>query len=314
MMRTAPSVGLVLGGGGVLGGAWELGALQALVDESEWDPRQADYLVGTSVGSLMVALLAAGVLPQMDLVEAAAYHTEAFPWPVPGSWDLGLRGMKAHGRRKWIMTVAGMLPRGALSTQPIQDSVRHRIPNGWPVGRRLWIVACDYRTGKRVAFGRAGMPAADLPAAVASSCALPGVYRPVEIGGRLYVDGGLYSAANLDLLIGIGVDLAICLNPMSSPGVVPRPRKLADRLQALLGQAAHRSLTAEADALRASGTPVVLIEPDPEDLAAMGLNVMNRKRGQFVFETARRTVAKQLRSAHVRERLGSPTSLVGAIQ
>jgi NTE family protein len=206
------------------------------------------------------------------------------------------------------------MPRGALSTQPIQDTVRHRIPAGWPAGGRLWIVACDYRTGKRVVFGRAGEPSADLPPAIAASCAIPGVYRPVEIGGRLYVDGGLYSAANLDLLIGVGVDLAVCLSPMSSPSVVPRPRKLADRLQALAEQAAHRSLIAEADAVRASGTPVVLIEPGPADLAAMGLNVMNRKRGRFVFETAVRTVAEQLQSAHQLKRLASRTSLAAAIR
>ncbi len=312
MIQTRPRVGLVLGGGGVLGGAWEVGALHALKQETGWDPRQADYLVGTSVGSLMAALLAAGVLPQLDLIDAAAHHPEAFPWPIPGSWNLGLSGMKTHGPRKWIMTVAGMLPRGALSTQPIQDSVRHRIPDGWPMDRRLCIVACDYRTGERVVFGRAGMPAADLPAAIAASCAIPGVYRPVEIGGRLYVDGGLYSAANLDLLIGAGVDLAICLNPTSSPGMVPRPRKLANRLQAWAERAAHHSLVAEADALRASGTPVVLIETGPEDLAALGLNLMNRERGPFVFQTARRTVAKQLQSAQVRERLRSATSPAGA--
>jgi hypothetical protein len=59
---------------------------------------------------------------------------------------------------------------------------------------------------------------------------------------------------------------------------------------------------------------VVLIEPSPEDLAAMGLNLMNRKRGPFVFETARRTVAKQLRSARVLERLAPWTGLAAAIK
>jgi len=273
----------------------------ALKLETGWDPRDADCFVGTSVGSLMAALLAAGVLPELDLVEAAGHHIAAFPWPIPGSWDLGFSGAKARGARNWIMTVAGLLPRGPISTQPIQESVKQRIPQGWPA-RRLWITATDYRTGERVVFGREGAPAADLTAAVAASCAIPGVYRPVEIGGRLYADGGLYLATNLDLLIGLGVDVAICLNPMSSLSVAPRPRNLADRLQGVAEQAAHRTLIAEAGVLRASGTPVVLIEPGPEDLAALGLNLMNRRRAHFVFDTAVQTVGRQLRSAQIAKR------------
>jgi NTE family protein len=311
MIEAGLRVGLVLGGGGVLGGAWEVGALHALVQEEGWDPRQADYLVGTSVGALMAALLAAGVLPRMDLVEAATHKREALPWPIPGSWELGLSGMKQRGPRRWIMTVAGLLPRGALSTEPIRASVSQRIPDGWPRGRRLWITATDYRTGERIVFGRSGAPAAEVATAVAASCAIPGVYQPVEIGGRLYVDGGLYSAANLDLLIGAGIDLAICLNPMSSPNAAGRPRRLVDQLQALAEHAAHRRLSAEADALRSSGTPALLIEPDPEALAAMGLNLMSPKRGQLVFETAVRTVARQLRSAPMRSPLASLTALAG---
>lgn len=298
MIEAHSRVGLVLGSGGVLGGAWQAGALQALKLGTGWDPREADCFVGTSVGSLMAALLAAGVLPNLDLVDAAAHHMAAFPWPIPGSWNLGFSGAKARGRRNWMMTVAGLLPRGPLSTQPIQQSVKQRIPDGWPARRRLWITATDYRSGERVVFGREGEPPADLAAAVAASCAIPGVYRPVEIDGRLYVDGGLYSATNLDLLIGLGLDVAICLNPMSSPSVAPGRKNLADRLQAAAEHAAHRSLTAEAGALRASGTQVVLIEPGPEDLAAMGLNLMSRKRAHLVFETAARTVANKLHSAH----------------
>jgi len=304
VIHAAARVGLVLGGGGVLGGAWEIGALQALLQETGWDPRTADYLVGTSVGALMAAVLAAGALPRMDLVEAAMRQREAFPWPMPGSLHLGLRGMKARGSRGLIMTVAGLLPRGSWSTQPIQSSVSRRIPGGWPRGRHLWITATDYRTGERVVFGRPGEPPAELPTAVAASCAIPGVYEPVEIGGRAYVDGGLCSPDNLDLLGGASVDLAICISPMSSTGVFPAHSTLTSRLQAVAEHAAHRTLLAEAEALRAAGTRVLLIEPDAEDLAAMGLNLMSAKRGQFVFETALRTVARQLRSAPIPEFVG----------
>ena len=90
--------------------------------------------------------------------------------------------------------------------------------------------------------------------------------------------------------------MAICLNPMSSPSVAPGRKNLADRWQAAAEHAAYRSLITEARALRASSTPVVLIEPCPEDLAAMGLNLMNRGRTHLVFETAVRTVGHQLQS------------------
>ena len=90
------------------------------------------------------------------------------------------------------------------------------MPSGWGPHPGLWIVACDYATGRRVAFGRTGSPPAELADAVAASCAIPGFYRPVEIAGRRYVDGGMYSASNLDLLRAEELDLVICLNPTSS--------------------------------------------------------------------------------------------------
>jgi NTE family protein len=245
---------------------------------------------------MMAAVLAAGELPGMDLVHAATHQRGKFSCPIPGSWQLGLNGVKARGVHGLIMTVAGLLPRGSFSTDPIRASVSRRIPDGWPKGGRLWITATDYRTGERIVFGRSDAPAAQLAAAVAASCAIPGVYQPVEIGGRLYVDGGLFSADNLDLLIGAPLDLAVCLSPTSSAGTLPRHARLGNRLKGVADQAAHRGLTAHAAALRASGTPVLLIEPGWEDLAAMGLNLMNRSRGQLVLETAMRTVGSQLRS------------------
>jgi NTE family protein len=289
-------IGLVLGGGGVLGGAWEIGALHALKQETGWDPRSADVFVGTSAGALMASILAAGTFPELDLIDATTRRADAFPLPLPGSIRLGLRGLRSAGARRWIMTVAGILPRGSLSTRPIERAVRLRVPAGWPPARQLWIVATDYRSGERVVFGRAGAPPAELSAAVAASCAIPGVYQPVEIGRRLFVDGGLYSADNLDLLAGTGIDLALCLNPMSSAGQGSAPQRLADRLMLLAERSAHRRLELEAQTLQASGMTVMVIEPEGQDLAAMGLNMMSRKRARLVMETAVRTVTDQLRT------------------
>ena len=307
MMR----IGLVLGGGGVLGGAWEIGALHALERQTGWDPRDAEYFIGTSAGALMAALLAAGVVPRIDLVEATERHVGLIPWPVPGSMHLGLHGLRSRGPRRLLMTAAGLLPRGSLSTEPIRQAVTHRIPGTWPRNRRLLIVAADYRTGDRIVFRRDGSPPAELASAVAASCAIPGVYQPVEIGGRLFVDGGLYSADNLDLLLGTGVDLAICINPLSSGCPGTQRRKLTDHLFMLAEHAAHRQLMASARLLRRAGIRVLVIEPGPEDLRAMGLNMMSRKRIQLVMETALKTVAEQLQSSTISDLLRPIASAPG---
>lgn len=296
-------IGLVLGGGGVLGGAWEIGALQAIGRETGWDPRRADYFVGTSAGAMLAAMLASGITPELDLVDATDRRMDGIPWPLPGSLRLGLHGLRSDGSRRLVMTIAGFLPRGVLSTEPIRRAVALRIPPGWPADRHLWIVAADYRTGERVVFGKAGGPDADLPSAVAASCAVPGIYHPVEIGGRSFVDGGLHSTDNLDLLADADVELAICLNPMSSS--TPAGNGLATRLVGRAEQAAHRQLLGCAQALSRRGTRVLLIEPGPEALRMMGLNLMNRRRVEGVADLGRRTVAQQLAVAEFAELLSS---------
>jgi NTE family protein len=163
-------------------------------------------------------------------------------------------------------------------------------------------VAVDYASGRRVAFGRAGAPAAELADAVAASCAIPGFYRSVRIGDRRYVDGGVRSTSNLDLLAQEGLDLVICLNPTSSLHAAD-PRTLGERMAFALRQASGRRLGAEAATVRDAGTEVVLIQPTVHDLDVMGTNLMSRSRRHAVVETAVRTVAAHLRESPVGERL-----------
>ena len=148
---------------------------------------------------------------------------------------------------------------------------------------------------------------------MAASCAIPGFYRPVKVGSRRYVDGGVCSASNLDLVAGRGLDLVICLNPLSSgtevtsegtSGPLGRlgPLDPRDWLGALSRQANGRRLAHEAAKVRRFGTEVLLIEPTPADHAAMGHNLMSASRRQQVIETATRTVREQLQNP---ERQGS---------
>ncbi|MGO9955467.1 MAG: patatin-like phospholipase family protein, partial [Solirubrobacteraceae bacterium] len=234
-------MGLVLGAGGVLGGAWLVGALHAIAAESGWDPGSADYIVGTSAGAMIGALLACGTPPWFmvahsageDIDELPDVRAEAAPaadrwagatfrldpggWSLgPGSWRLAVASLARPYRYSPMAMISGWLPRGLVSTEPLKDTVRRACADDWAPHPNYWAMAVDYGTGRRVAFGPAGSPPARLPDAVAASCAIPGFYRAVEIGGRAYVDGGVYSTSNLDALRDEPLDIVLALNPMSS--------------------------------------------------------------------------------------------------
>ena len=132
--------------------------------------------------------------------------------------------------------------------------------------------------------------------------AIPGIYHPVTIDGRRYVDGGIYSASNLDLLRAEGLDLVICLNPTSSlhPLRAINPR---DAFNLAFQRTSGRRLGSEAKKLRATGTEVMLIQPLHDDLHAMGPNLMSPGNRNQVIEVARRTVAEQLAEPPNRELL-----------
>ncbi len=322
-MRT----GLVLGAGGVMGGAWLTGALHALALETGWDSASAEHVVGTSAGSMIGGLLGAEVPPWFMVAHSAgetfdglsnasgrpagsADRAAGASFPLhrgapsigPGSWRLIAASLRSPGRTRPAAAGAGWLPRGVVSTQPLQDTIRRVAPEGWAPHPNLWIMACDYTDGHRVAFGRDDAPECDLAEAVAASCAIPGFYRPVEIAGRRYVDGGLWSPSNLDVLRDAELDLVICLNPTSSLEHVAS-RSPANRVAERLRREAGRRLGWEARRLREKGTEVVLIQPTARDLEAMGPNPMSRRNRNGVIETAIVTVAEQLRTADAREAL-----------
>jgi NTE family protein len=321
-------VGLVLGAGGVLGGAWLTGGLEALARETGWDPASADYVVGTSAGSMIGALCASGVPPwfmvahsagetfdgvvdadgrpaaEADRSAGATFRLErALPPIGPGSPQLAIRSLLRPHRHTPAAVVAGWLPRGVISTQPLEQTIRRVVPSGWSEHPGLWIVACDYATGRRVPFGRQGAPETDLAKTVAASCAIPGFYHPVKIGGRRYVDGGLYSNSNLDLLRKEGLDLVICLNPTSTLNPI-RAWNPVEHVAALARRDSGRRLGSEAKKLRAAGTRVVLIQPTGKDLQVMGSNLMSRRRRHEVILTAIETVGEQLREPALAEHLG----------
>lgn len=311
-------VALVLGAGGVQGGAWLTGALEAIASETGWDPMDADRIVGTSAGAMIGAIVSAGVpiwwmvahsagesIPgltdaagrpaeEADRNAGARFYPELWPPPVvPGSWRLALNTLRSPRSYPPATVAAGWLPRGFMSTEPLKETVRRVVPSGWSPHPGMRVVASDYETGKRVVFGREGSPPAELADAVAASCAIPAFYKPVEIDGRLYVDGGMWSTSNLDVMTSRDIDVVICLNPTSSLHPTRAYNPLEWTQRAVRG-ASGRRLGNETRRLRAEGADVVLIQPTKEDLDSMGPNLMSSRHRHATLEMARKTTAKQI--------------------
>jgi NTE family protein len=329
----APRRALVLGGGGVLGFAWMLGALTALESVAEFDARDADLAIGTSAGSVAAALLGCrlpveviarhhqGVPLPTDPVIAYDYHSatgSALP-PRPG-WRPAAPGLiwdslRHPGRVAPIVALSGLLPAGRASLRGVHDLVDavateagYAEPDDWPTAPRPWVVVVDYQTGRRIVFGRDDLGAsrdgrprvvrrARLADAVQASCSIPGWYPPTMIDGVPYVDGGAISNASVDLLRGTDVDEVYVLAPMGS--LEPdQPTTTLARLERRIRRVITRRLVADAGALRAEGKRVCLVTPDATDLEVMGVNLMDPSRREAVYEcaqeTARATLTRQL--------------------
>lgn len=310
--------GLVLGAGGMVGQAYNAGVLAALEQDLGWDPRTADVVVGTSAGSVTGTALRLGVAAA-DLFastceaplspEGAAFFAlidgADEDLPVPSPLHL-LRGWRPPSGRllaravlePWTLragAVAGsLLPPGRYDLRE-RTRVLDRLGRGWPSD--LWVCAARRDDGRRAVFGRDSMPIARLSDAVAASCAIPGYFAPVQIGTRHYVDGGVHSPTNADVLTHAGLDVVVVVSSMSAAhGATRRP-------DAAIRWAAHRRLEQEIALLRAQGTAVVRFEPDRATLATMGLNPMAEHRNEAVAIAARTSAVAHAHSARSLRRL-----------
>jgi NTE family protein len=299
--------GLVLGCGGTVGGAWQVGALAAVRDALGWEPHTADVLVGTSAGAHLAALLGAGFCAD-DLVAAqrdepgAPDAVRAFftnpprrvprtPIGPPQSPRLAIAGLR---RRNRLLAASALLPRGRSDPQFL-DALADSIvgADGWLSHPAVWLVAADLATGERSAFGAPGAPHARLHDALRASWAIPGWYPPVEIDGRRYVDGGAASTCSADLLASLDLDEVVIIAPMASRHreVVPG---LAGRIEAVMRTTMSRGLDAEVAELEARGSQVLRVHPSTAELAAMGPNFMDPRRRMAALEAALEHVPAQL--------------------
>jgi len=312
-MSGATRRGLVLGGGGVLGAAWMVGALQALQEEIGADLRDFDAFVGTSAGSILAALLGAGVSvadlvnhqrgdPEsgrlagfhFDYAEATGGDRPTRARPGLGSRELLIRNARQLHQLPPTAVLSAFLPEGRGNLDAVGALISHVVPDGWVARDGLTVVALDYDTGKRVPFGRPGVLPAALPEAVMASCAIPGWYQPVRIGDHRFIDGGAWSSTNLDLLAGQGMDEVFVLAPQASFDA-DAPTQWSTRLERQWRIRVTRRVLREANTVHHHGTEVTILGPGREDLEAMGGNLMDLSRRPGVIETSLRTSAVALR-------------------
>jgi NTE family protein len=309
-----PRRGLVLGGGGVLGAAWMVGALKALEDELGVDARDFDGFVGTSAGSVLASLLGAGVSVDdllahqvegvLDVGPLAGYIWDydkdtggdrpGFPRPGLGSRELLRRNARNLRHLPPTAVLSAILPEGRGSIEAVGTLVRHVVPSGWVSRGGVCVVALDYDSGERVAFGREGAPEADLSDAVMASCAIPGWYQPVRIGKHRYIDGGAWSSTNLDLMIGEALDEVYVLAPQVS-FVRDVPKHWRTRVERQWRNRVTLRVLRELRRVHDDGAEVTVLGPGEEDLEAFGSNLMDVTRRPLVIETSLRTSAVALR-------------------
>src|SRR5213078_3369481 len=138
------------------------------------------------------------------------------------------------------------------------DDLQQRVQRyGARFDGRLRIACVERATGRRVVFGSPGAPAATVPEAVAASCAVPWLFAPVSIGGREYVDGGVWSATNLDAAPAGRDTHVLCLNPTASLAGT-------HSLLAVIRNVARTAVSLEAMALRRRGAAVQTVAPNLE--------------------------------------------------
>ncbi len=287
----------MLGGGGILGLEWIMGMLAGIEDATGFDLRDCEYFVGTSAGAIAAARLVGGRRPRRpprtgDETPAATERETETPEDeeeLEQRARLGAAALEAARRAgEWSLAVGSPLAPAALAlTRPAGTLLRAgvlsriRAPErtldglkadvaqyGARFDGRLRVACVERASGRRVMFGAPASPRATVPEAVAASCAVPWLFTPVTIAHREYVDGGVWSATNLDAApAGRGTSV-LCLNPTAGLGD-------SHTLVAVGRRLARSAVSVEAMALRRRGALPRTIAPDADSSAAMSGDFMD---------------------------------------
>ena len=348
-----PKVGLALAGGGPLGAIYEIGALCALEEAVPGlDLNALDGYVGVSAGSFVAAGLANGMTPRQlcaafienegprsDIVRPSLFIRPALAEyarrlaALPGLVAMAGFGFAFKGRSLLasLEHLGRALPTGLFSSRPLERQMRRLLSapgrsndfrrlkgNPRTRGRRLVLVATDLDSGETAPFGLPGWDHVPISEAVTASAALPGLFPPVPINGRWYVDGALKKTLHARVLLDMGLDLVLCLNPLvpfdathATHGRSDRalgdaderiPRLVDGGLPVVLSQTfrslIHSRLELGMQGYDSShpGTDMLLFEPDHRDPAMFLANTFGYGQRRRLAEHAYQRTRADLRS------------------
>lgn len=254
----AAKIGLAIAGGGPIGGMYELGALRALDEALDGlDLTRLDCYVGVSSG----AFLAAGLANRMSTAEMcrifitgtsddASFRPETFLRPafleylrrasslpkVAAGWWRDLLFSPSETRWSDLITrFGGLVPTGLFDNSQVERFLREiferrgRSNDFRELGRPLYVVAVDLDSGDAVRFGSPGWDDVPISRAVQASAALPGLYPPVQIRGRHFVDGALRRTMHASVVLEQGIDLMLGINPLVPFDSTHAPQRGAQR-------------------------------------------------------------------------------------
>jgi NTE family protein len=325
----SPKIGLALAGGGPEGAIYEIGVLRALDEALEGvDLTNLHVYVGVSSGAFINANLANDIttaqmcraivsqepgehpfVPETFLTPAAGELWKRSRM-IPGLLADGLRDYLANFRQRTLFdTLFGLsraLPVAVFDNEPIRQylekiyTMKGRTDDFRLLGKRLIVVAADLDSGQAVRFGEPGLDHVPISQAAQASGALPGLYPPVEIDGRYYVDGILLKTLHASVALEAGADLVICVNPIVpvdtmravQEGIMKRGNLLERGLPTVLSQTfrtvihSRLELGMAAYEQRFKGSDVVLIQPERDDYLMFFTNIFSFADRRTVCEHA----------------------------
>jgi predicted acylesterase/phospholipase RssA len=234
---------LVLTGGGIMGAAYEIGALAALdrLFVRNFSTRRFDSYLGISAGSVIAALMANRIAADGLFTAISAEQRSVFNWHrrdiYHPDWRALLRALgelprkllqvrRNYRQNRWVFNPRDLphllfeqFPAGVFSLEPMQRYLCKAFQSEGvcdDFGRlksELYIPAYDLDQGRRVVFGTDGENSLHICQAITASCAIPLFFRPYEIDGRSYVDGSSGRVTHLDIVIDRGARLVVLINP-----------------------------------------------------------------------------------------------------
>lgn len=338
-----PRVGLALAGGGPLGAIFEIGALCALEEAvRELDLNALDGYVGVSAGGVVAAALANGMTPRQlctafiendgprnDIIKPSLFVRPALLEYARRLASLPSLAARAcyeftlgRGSLLAAMELLGRaLPTGVFTSGPLEAQLKRmfaapgRSDDFRQLKRRLVLVATDLDSGKAAPFGLPGWDHVPISKAVAASAALPGLFPPVQINEHSYVDGALKKTLHARVLLDMGLDLVLCLNPLvpfdashshhhrvlgGADGHIPHledgglPVVLSQTFRALIYSRLQQGMKSY-DASH-PGTDILLFEPDQRDAEMFLANTFGYSQRRTLAEHAYQRTRADLRS------------------